>query len=54
MPMYEIVFRDEVEHESIHECIDSFIDYLNECVKNGDVSAFQFYRLPEGKTDERG
>jgi len=44
---FEIVFRDEVEHESLDECIDEFIEYLTECIRNGDVSAFQFYELKE-------
>ena len=51
MNKYEIVFRDEVEHKDIHECIDAFLDYLNECVKNNDVSAFQFYKL-EGEEEQ--
>jgi len=54
MPMYEIVFRDEVKHESMDECIEVFLEYLQDCVRNGDVSAFQFYKLPEGAKDERG
>jgi len=51
MKKFEIVFRDEVEHESMDECIDVFLDYLRDCVRNGDVSAFQFYVL-DGDDDE--
>lgn len=47
MKRYEIVFRDEVEHENIHECYDKFLEYLGECVRCNDVSAFQFFELRE-------
>lgn len=52
MKRFEIVFRDEVEHESMDECIEAFMDYLADCVRDGDVSAFQFYTLKEGSNDE--
>lgn len=52
MRKYEIVFRDEVEAESIHEVYDNFLEYLADCVRCGDVSSFQFYSLPDKvKTD---
>jgi len=47
MKKFEIVFRDEVEHESMDECIDVFLEYLKDCVETGDVSAFQFYELED-------
>jgi hypothetical protein len=47
MIKYEITFRDEVEHENIDECVASFLEYLQECVENGDVSAFGIYKLEE-------
>lgn len=52
MRKYEIVFRDEVEAESIHEVYDDFLEYLAECVRCRDVSAFQFYSLPEEAENE--
>lgn len=41
----EIVFRDEVEHDSMEDAYDAFLAYLAECVEAGDVSTFQFYEL---------
>jgi hypothetical protein len=52
MKKYEIVFRDEVEAESIHEVFDDFLEYLADCVRCGDVSAFQFYSLSEESDDD--
>lgn len=51
MKKFEIVFRDEVEHESIDDCYEAFLDYLADCVRTSDVSAFQFYQMEES-TDE--
>jgi hypothetical protein len=45
MAKFEIVFRDEVEHDSMEDCYDAFLEYLADCVRDGDVSAFQFYVL---------
>ena len=47
MNKYEIVFCDEVDHESIDECIASFLEYLKECVENEDVSAFGIYKIED-------
>jgi hypothetical protein len=51
MAKYEIVFRDEVEADSIESVYDDFLEYLADCVRDGDVSAFQFYSL-EGVTND--
>ena len=41
----EITFRDEQEDDSIELCIEHFMQYLRECVKYGDVSAFNFNQI---------
>ena len=41
----EIVFRDEVEHDSMEDAYDAFLAYLAKCVEEGDVSTFQFYEM---------
>ena len=51
MTKYEIAFRDEVEHDNLDDCVESLIDYLQECVQNRDVSAFGIYQL-RGTDDE--
>ena len=51
MSKFEIVFRDEVEHESIEECYNTFLKYLADCVRDGDISAFQVYQLKEGNSE---
>lgn len=48
---FEIHFHDEVEHESLEECIESFQMYLIDCVQNHDVSAFQFYKLESNSNE---
>jgi len=37
---FEISFRDIVDGESEEEVYESLLQYLAECVRNGDVSAF--------------
>lgn len=37
---YVITFLDVVEHESMDECIEEFLEYLKECVEMGDVAGF--------------
>lgn len=49
--VFEIVFRDEVEAESIESVYDNFLEYLADCVRCGDVSAFQFYELKESENE---
>tara|TARA_R100001510_G_scaffold33261_1_gene29749 strand:+ start:5756 stop:5911 length:156 start_codon:yes stop_codon:yes gene_type:complete len=51
MKKFEIHFHNEVEHESIEECIDTFKQYLAKCVDTGDISVFQFYELKEGNIE---
>tara|TARA_R100000231_G_scaffold40614_2_gene35429 strand:- start:1697 stop:1852 length:156 start_codon:yes stop_codon:yes gene_type:complete len=51
MKKFEIVFRNEVEHESIEDCYEAFLDYLADCVKTGDVSVFQFYQMEESTNE---
>lgn len=53
----EIVFRDEMEisediENPMEVAYDLFLDYLNDCVRCGDVSAFQFYKMKEVQTNE--
>lgn len=38
----EITFKDEVEAETMEEAYGTFLEYLSDCVNNGDVAAFQF------------
>ena len=45
MPKFEITFRDEIEVESEEEVVSALIQYLNDCVKFEDVSAFGIYEI---------
>ena len=49
MPKFEITFRDEIEVESEEEVVSALIQYLNDCVKFEDVSAFGIYKLKENE-----
>lgn len=49
MPMYEIVYRDEIEANSEDEAIEWLFQHLEDCVRNGDVTCFQFYKLKENQ-----
>ena len=46
---FEITFRDEIEVESEEEVVSSLIQYLSDCVKFEDVSAFGIYKLKENE-----
>jgi len=40
---YKITFQDIFDNvETIEQAYDVLLDYLNECVKNEDVTAFEF------------
>jgi hypothetical protein len=49
MPKFEICFRDELEAENEQEVIEWLLQYLNNCDRNGDVSAFNIYKLKENE-----
>ena len=49
MPKFEITFRDEIEAETEEQAIEWLFEYLNDCVRNDDVSAFGIYRLKENQ-----
>ena len=40
MSKFEICFKDELEAENEQEVIEWLLQYLNDCDRNGDVSAF--------------
>ena len=46
---FEITFRDEIEAETEEQAIEWLFEYLNDCVRNEDVSAFGIYRLKENQ-----
>ena len=43
--MFEVTFRDEFNVESEEQAYDELLDYLSECVRNQDVTAFTFVKL---------
>ena len=47
--MFEITFRDEIEAETEEQAIEWLFEYLNNCVRNEDVSAFGIYKLKENE-----
>ena len=47
MPKFEITYRDEIEADSEEDAIEWLFQYLNDCVRNDDVSVFNFYELKE-------
>ena len=49
MPKFEISFRDEIEAEAEEQAIEWLFQYLNDCVRNDDVSAFGIYKLKENE-----
>ena len=49
MPKYEITFRDEIEAETEEQAIEWLFEYLSDCIKFEDVSAFGIYKLKENE-----
>jgi len=49
MPKFEITYRDEIEADSEEDAIEWLFQYLNDCVRNDDVSVFNFYELKENQ-----
>jgi hypothetical protein len=47
MPKFEISFIDELEAGNEEEAIEWLFQYLNNCVRNDDVSAFNIYKIKE-------
>jgi hypothetical protein len=45
MPKFKVTFVDEFETESKEDCYDRVLDYLSECVKFKDVTAFEFEEI---------
>ena len=45
MPKFEITYRDEIEADSEEDAIEWLSQYLNDCVRNEDVSVFNFNKL---------
>ena len=45
MKKFEITYKDEIEVESEEDAYEWLLQYLNECVRNGDVSVFNFYEI---------
>jgi hypothetical protein len=39
---YKIIFNDEIEANSEDDAYDKLLEYLQDCVDNGDVTAFNF------------
>lgn len=42
MKKYEVTFSDTFEASNEDNAFDKVLDYLKECVENGDVTAFNF------------
>ena len=47
MPKFEICFRDELEAENEEQAIEWLFQYLNDCVRVEDVSAFNIFKIKE-------
>jgi hypothetical protein len=45
---FKVTFLDELEAETEEEAYDIFLGYLAECVKAGDVMAFDFKEIKGG------
>jgi hypothetical protein len=52
MPKFEISFIDELEAENEEQAIEWLFQYLNNCVRHDDVSAFNFNEIKEKQHDE--
>lgn len=39
---YKIIFNDEIEADCEDSAYDNLLEYLRDCVDNGDVTAFTF------------
>jgi|TARA_B110000438_G_scaffold31065_1_gene30558 hypothetical protein len=39
---FEITFYDEVEAEKVEDVYEWLLNYMQQCVRNGDVEAFNF------------
>lgn len=44
---FELTYRDEIEAENQDEAVEWLLQYLFDCVKNEDVSAFQLFKLED-------
>jgi hypothetical protein len=51
MPKFEITYRDEIEAESEEQAIEWLFIYLADCLRDEDVSVFNFYELKEKHKD---
>lgn len=49
MPKFEICFRDELEAENEEQAIEWLFQYLNDCVRVEDVSAFNIFKIKENE-----
>lgn len=47
MPKFEICFKDELEAKNEEEVIEWLFEYLNDCVRNDDVTTFNIYKMKE-------
>jgi hypothetical protein len=52
MAKFQISFIDELEAESEEQAIEWLFQYLNDCVRHEDVSAFNFNEIKEKQHDE--
>ena len=50
---FVVTFHDHFEGETEEQCYDQLLEYLKNCVNDGDVCAFSFKELePSQKTDK--
>jgi len=42
--MWEITFKDNIEADNEEMAYDKLLEYLEDCVKNRDVSVFNLYK----------
>ena len=45
--MWEITFKDSIEADTEEMAYNKLLEYLANCVHNGDVTAFNFYKEKE-------
>ena len=47
MPKFEITYKEVIEAENEEQAIEWLFIYLADCLRDDDVSVFNFYELKE-------
>jgi hypothetical protein len=49
MPKFEITYKEVIEAESEEQAIEWLFVYLADCLRDDDVSVFNFFELKESE-----